>query len=132
MQYLLDTHCLIWFQENNFKIPERVVQQIQDTSNTILFVQISLFEIAIKQKIGKLPLFQAAISEVYEQAIKDNFTFQPLHNNHIEACEKVPLLPEHRDPFDRLLIATALDEKLIVLTADKNFSLYPQLIKVFW
>ena len=132
MQYLLDTHCLIWFQENNSKIPERVMQQIQDTSNTILFAQISLFEIAIKQKIGKLPLFQAAISEVYEQAIKDNFTFQPLHNNHIEAYEKVPLLPEHRDPFDRLLIATALDGKLIVLTADKNFSLYSQLIKVYW
>ncbi len=51
------------------------MQQIQDTSNTILFSQISLFEIAIKQKIGKLPLFQATISDVYEQAIKDNFTF---------------------------------------------------------
>ncbi len=75
MQYLLDTHCLIWFQENNSKIPERVMQQIQDISNTILFSQISLFEIAIKQKIGKLPLFQATISDVYEQAIKDNFTF---------------------------------------------------------
>ena len=49
MHYLLDTHCLIWFQENNSKIPERVMQQIQDTSNTILFSQISLFEIAIKQ-----------------------------------------------------------------------------------
>ncbi len=97
-----------------------------------MFSQISLFEIAIKQKIGKLPLFQATISEVYEQAIKDNFTFQPLHNNQIEAYEKVPLLQEHRDPFDRLLIATALEENLIVLTADKNFSLYPQLIKVFW
>ena len=58
------------------------MQQIQDTSNTILFAQISLFENAIKQNIGKLPLFQADISEVYEQAIKDNFTFQPLHNKH--------------------------------------------------
>ena len=129
---MLETHCLIWFQENNSKIPERVMQQIQDISNTILFSQISLFEIAIKQKIGKLPLFQATISEVYEQAIKDNFTFQPVHNNHIEAYGKVTLLQEHRDPFDRLLIATALEENLIVLTVDKSFSLYPQLIKVFW
>ncbi len=132
MNYLLDTHCLIWFQENNSKIPHPVMKEIQHPANIILFSQISLFEIAIKQKIGKLPLFQATIPEVYEQAIKDDFTFLPLHNNHIEAYKKVPLLQEHRDPFDRLLIATAHEDKLIVLTADRNFNLYPQLIKVIW
>lgn len=97
-----------------------------------MFSQISPFEIAIKQKTGKLPLFQATILEVCEQAIKDNFTFLPLGNNHVEAYEKVPLLQEHRDPFDRLLIATTHEDKLIVLTADKNFNLYPMLIEVLW
>jgi PIN domain nuclease of toxin-antitoxin system len=132
MKYLLDTHCLIWFQENSPKIPYHVLKQIEDRANIILFSQISLFEIAIKQKIGKLPLFEASILEVYEQALKDDFTFLPLKNNHIEAYKNVPLMQEHRDPFDRLLIATALEDKLTVLTADKNFHLYHSLIDASW
>ena len=59
MQYLLETHCLIWFQENNSQIPDAVMNEIQSPDNTIIFSQISLFEIAIKQKIGKLPSFQS-------------------------------------------------------------------------
>jgi PIN domain nuclease of toxin-antitoxin system len=108
------------------------MNEIQNPTNIIFFSQVSLFEIAIKQKIGKLPLFQVTISEVYEQAIKDELTFLHVHNNHIEAYENVPLLPEHRDPFDRLLIATAYQENLTILTADKNFDLYPEFIKVIW
>lgn len=132
MLYLLDTHCLIWFQENSPKIPAKVMNAIQNPINAIYFSQISLFEIAIKQKIGKLPLFEATISEVYAQAIKDNFTFLPFQNTHIEAYKKVPLFQEHRDPFDRLLIAAAQEENLIVITADKNFSLYVPQITVLW
>jgi PIN domain nuclease of toxin-antitoxin system len=88
MQYLLDTHCLIWFQENNPQVPEMVMRVIQNRVNTILFSQISLFEIAIKQKIGKLPMFEATISEVFEQGIRDNFTFLPFQNHHIEAYKR--------------------------------------------
>lgn len=77
-------------------------------------------------------MFEATILEVYEQAIKDDFTFLPLQNTHLEAYKKVPLLQEHRDPFDRLLIATAHEGKFRVLTADGNFKLYAQLIEVVW
>ena len=68
--FLLDTHTLIWFQENSPKIPGSIMGKIQDTTNIILFSQISLFEITIKQKVGKLPFFFATIEEVYNQAIK--------------------------------------------------------------
>lgn len=132
MQYLLDTHCLIWFQEANPKLPERIMQLLQDPENSILFSQISLFEIAIKQTIGKLPQFIATITDVYEQALKDDFRFLPIHNQHIEAYSSVPLLAEHRDPFDRLLISTSQVEGLTIITADKNFNLYADLIKVAW
>jgi PIN domain nuclease of toxin-antitoxin system len=73
--YLLDTHCLLWFQDNSPKIPKRVMSIIQDTGNKVLFSQISLFEIAIKQKIGKLPAFISNINDIYDQAIRDNFIF---------------------------------------------------------
>lgn len=66
MPYLLDTHMLIWFQEDNPKIPAPVMRLLQNKENRIFFSQVSLFEIAIKQTIGKLPQFTASINEVYE------------------------------------------------------------------
>ena len=132
MPYLLDTHMLIWFQEDNPKTPEGVMQLLQNRENSIFFSQVSLFEIAIKQTIGKLPLFTATIMDVYEQALKDDFIFLPIHNTHLAAYNNVPLLAEHRDPFDRLLIAMAHVEGLTMITADKNFGLYPDLVKVVW
>lgn len=74
-KFLLDTHCLIWFQEDNPKIPEDIMRIIQNAANIIFFSQLSLFEIAIKQKIGKLPAFQATAEEIYNQALNDGFTF---------------------------------------------------------
>ena len=69
--YILDTHCLIWFQENNPKIPKKVMNIIQDLNNTIYFSQISLLEISIKQSLGKLTHFDTSIEEIYNQALLD-------------------------------------------------------------
>lgn len=130
--YLLDTHCLIWFQENNNRISPRVMDIIQNPENTIFITQVSLFEIAIKQSIGKLPDFTANTDEIYHLAIKKDFIFIPIHNKHISAYKTIPFLEQHRDPFDRLILATAYEENMIVLTADKNFSLYPDLVTILW
>ena len=104
--FLLDTHCILWFQGNDSKLSNRVKEIIKNPGNTILFSQISLYEIAIKQKIGKLHDFKSDISEIYEQAIKDDFTFLPLQNSHLFCYKEIPLMIEHKDPFDRLLIPT--------------------------
>lgn len=82
---------------------------LKDPKNIILFSQISLFEIAIKQKIGKLPSFYATVEEVYKQAISDGFTFIPIHNHHIYRYGQIPFPDQHHDPFDRLLIAKAIE-----------------------
>lgn len=131
-RYLLDTHTLIWFQENNSKIPEQLMSVIQDPKNIILFSQISLFEIGIKLKIGKLPAFHATVEEIYHQAINDGFTFLAIQNQHIYNYNKIPLIENHRDPFDRLLIATALEENAVILSADEKLNLYSDLVRVIW
>jgi PIN domain nuclease of toxin-antitoxin system len=131
-RYLLDTHSLIWFQENNPKIPEQVMTSIRKPDNVILFGQISLFEISIKKKVGKLPAFYATVEEVYQQALNDGFTFLPIQNQHIYSYNKVRLIEDHRDPFDRLLIATAFEENAIILSADEKLSLYADLVTVYW
>lgn len=130
--YILDTHCLIWFQEDNPKIPSGVMERIQDPLNTVFFSQISLFEITIKQTIGKLPNFTADLHDVYHRAIADDFTYLPIKNQHLFNYKKIPLFSEHRDPFDRLLISTAYEENAVMLSADNNFNLYAGFIDVFW
>ncbi len=131
-KFLLDTHALIWYQGGSRKMPKKLIDNIRNKENLILFSQVSLIEIAVKQKIGKLPNFKASIEKIYEQALEDEFTFLNILNQHINGYKKVPLYNKHRDPFDRLLIATAFEEKLDVITIDKNFLLYPELIKVLW
>ena len=130
--YLIDTHCLIWFQDNNSKIPKRVMGILQNPQNTILFSQISLFEITIKQQIGKLSQFTATIEEIFNQALIDGFTFLPIDNRHLFQYNNIPLYEQHRDPFDRLLLATALSEKATLLSADANFNLYKKILEVVW
>jgi PIN domain nuclease of toxin-antitoxin system len=130
--YLLDTHALIWFQEDNSKMPTSIMDLIQNPDNTILFSQVSLFEITIKQKIGKLPAFYATIEEIYQQCIKDGFTFLNIQNQHIYNYNNITLLVDHRDPFDRLLIATASAEDLAIISSDEKLKLYPDVVKVIW
>lgn len=105
---------------------------LQAPANTILFSQISLFEITIKQKVGKLSQFVATIQEVFDQAKADGFTFLPISNNHLYHYNDIPLFEQHRDPFDRLLLATALVEKVSLLSADVNFNLYNESVTVIW
>lgn len=131
-RFLLDTSCLIWFQENNPKIPEAIMSIIRNPENEILFSQISLLEIAIKLKVGKLPNFTVSVKEVYLQALNDDFTFVPIKNQSIFSYQNVPLYDEHRDPFDRLLISTTMEESATLLSPDSKFQLYSSSIKTLW
>lgn len=130
--YLLDTHCLIWFQEDNPKITKEVMGIIQNPSNIIYLSQISLFEISIKQAIGKLPHFEITVEDIYKQALSDGFTFLPITNSSIFNYKNIPLLETHRDPFDRLLISSAIENDATLLSADEKFLLYPDMLKLFW
>ncbi len=84
------------------------------------------------QKIGKLPAFYASIEEIYQQGIKDGFTFLTIQNQHIYNYNNIALLEDHHDPFDRLLIATANVEDSAIISSDEKFMLYPDVVKVIW
>lgn len=130
--YLADTHCLLWFLDDHPNLPRSVLAEMQEPDNDIVFSQISLFEIAIKQKIGKLPDFTAELDAIYHQALRAGFRFLPIQNAHLFGYHKIPLFEQHRDPFDRLLLASAYQENLILLSADNHFALYEQWVQVFW
>jgi PIN domain nuclease of toxin-antitoxin system len=128
MSYLLDTQILIWFQLSDKKLKSHIYDLLAEKVNTVFVSQISLFEIAIKQKIGKLPELNIPISILIQLIREDDFTILPVHEKHIAAYDSIPLLNIHKDPFDRLLLATAFAENIPIISADENFPNYiPQI-----
>ena len=128
MVYLVDTQIVIWFLLFDDNLPPPIYDLLIDTNNSILVSQVSLFEIAIKQTIGKLPELDKTISELTTIITNDGFDILPLQNEHLAEYSTVPLLPNHKDPFDRLIIATAISEGLPIISADEKFSLYQNLV----
>ena len=126
MAYIVDTQIFIWSIISPNKLPDQVKELLQ--SNQVFVCHISLFEIAIKQKIGKLPQLRLSIDELIHQATIDNFSFLPITASHISSYDTVPLIESHKDPFDRLIIATAIAENLPIISADEKFQLYKKMI----
>ncbi len=129
MRLLLDTQMFIWHALKHPSLRAETRRMIDDPANTTFLSHISLFEIAIKQKIGKLPEFHLPTVQI-EQLAASRFSLLPITSAHIAAYERIPLLPQHRDPFDRLLLATALAEDMPIISADEHFPLYASLVSV--
>jgi PIN domain nuclease of toxin-antitoxin system len=87
-------------------------------------------EIAMKQSVGKLPSLTLSIEELIQQLISDRFIVLPISNLHIVTYASIPLHENHKDPFDRLLLATAFAEHIQIISADENFKLYTSQIQI--
>jgi PIN domain nuclease of toxin-antitoxin system len=125
MRLLLDTHTFIWYLTDNSRLSNQVIELINDENNQILLSIASLWEIAIKQSIGKLTLNQPLPFEVFitQQLNLNNFTLLNITVRDIAVISTLPL--HHRDPFDRILIAQAIMGNIPVLSADTIFDAYP-------
>lgn len=128
MDFIIDNQILIW----SIIAPHKLSSKVKDIleNNAIAVSQISLYEIAIKQKIGKLPELKLSISDLIKCLLKDDFEVLVLKNAHIEAYEEIQLVDDHRDPFDRLLLATSLSENIPIISADEKFKGYVSQIRL--
>ena len=124
MKYLIDTHILIWFQLNDARLRVDIHAILTNPDNKIFISDISLYEIAVKKKINKLPDFIATIEDIVLVAKQDKFHFLPIAHTHFLRYDSIPFFDYHKDPFDRLIIATALAENLTIISADQKFKLY--------
>jgi len=121
MNYLLDTHTALWLFEGNEKLPRRVQDIIIDVENKIYISIVSAWEVAIKVSLNKLHFIGGA--GLFLSAIEaNNINLLGVKGDYVKTVESLPFI--HRDPFDRLLISTALAENLSIITIDENVRKY--------
>jgi len=117
---LLDTHALIWFVSNDPNLPGSTRDKIESADDVFLSIA-SLWEMAIKLNIGKLPL-QGNFEDIEPQLIAASITILPLTFADTVQFRYLPL--HHRDPFDRILVAQAINHSLVLVSRDVAFDAY--------
>ncbi|MBC5801265.1 MAG: type II toxin-antitoxin system VapC family toxin [Candidatus Eremiobacteraeota bacterium] len=120
---LLDTHVWLWWTYGSKeRLPENVRSRIAQRDERVMVSMASLWEIAIKSRLGKIAFPRPPATYALKQMKRQRFELLGIRIAHVDAIASMPL--HHRDPFDRLLIAQAQVEGLTLLTADAAFELY--------
>lgn len=127
MRLLLDTQLAFWWQTGHPRLPEEARALVENSVEPVYVSRVSLWEMAIKASIGKLrvdlPVFAAQVGVI-------GFSWLPIENEHVLYVAKLPLFDDHKDPFDRLLVAQSLSEPLILLTTDVKLARYGGVVRV--
>lgn len=123
MNLLLDSHAFLWFIDGSAKLSPKARELIEDQENAKLVSVASLWEIGIKISLGRLTLAQPFEELIPRQIELNGFALLPLRIAHIAKVISLPF--HHRDPFDRILLAQCMVEKLSVVSVDTAFDKYP-------
>ncbi|MBQ3921983.1 MAG: type II toxin-antitoxin system VapC family toxin [Spirochaetales bacterium] len=118
--YLLDTHTLIWYLTSDAQLSKKALNAITSLSD-VYISSVSLWEIAIKKSINKLDV-DVDLADIVIECNKQDINILQLELPHYENVQKLPFF--HKDPFDRMIIAQAQAENLIVITRDEKIPLY--------
>ncbi|OGU15961.1 MAG: twitching motility protein PilT [Geobacteraceae bacterium GWC2_53_11] len=121
MKLLLDTHILLWSAGQPEKLSEQARTLLLDPSNILYFSAASMWEIVIKRGLGRDD-FKVDPLRLLKQLVINGYEEVAVSSDHALAVEILP--PLHKDPFDRILIAQARTEGMVLLTADSHISLY--------
>ena len=122
MRLLLDAHTLLWFQADDPRLSPTAKAALEDPANERWLSPASLWEIALKNRLGRLPL-PAPFGTLYPSTlIADDIHLLPIEPQHIEPLTTLPF--HHKDPFDRLIAATVLVEPMHVVSIDAVLDLY--------
>ncbi|MGN6271726.1 MAG: type II toxin-antitoxin system VapC family toxin [Protaetiibacter sp.] len=116
---LLDTQHFLWWQEANPRIAPQTIARIERATQVFVSAMTAV-EIAVKVSIGKLRVPDTPFQEAITSA---GFTSLPFAVHHAEVLRILPL--HHRDPFDRMLVAQAIADGLVLVTSDATLSTYP-------
>lgn len=122
MKILIDTHVFIWWTGYPQKLSSLVSNLLINPNNEPILSIVSIWEMQIKLSLGRLSL-NRALPELVNHEIKQNrIILLPIQLEHIYTLHNLPL--HHRDPFDRLLIAQSIFEKINMISIDQKFDIY--------
>ena len=122
MKILLDTHAFLWAISENFKFSKNAKQAYLDSENELFFSAVSYWEIGIKISIGKLELASDWKKIIDKEMVNNGIKWLDLKKEHVQGI--INLEFHHRDPFDRMLIAQAQYEQLVIMTVDRHIGKY--------
>lgn len=123
MKYLLDTHYLIWALTDTKKISKKIVTVLTDPENEIIVSAVSFWEISLKSSLGKLTLKGFAPEDLPTACLQTGFTILPISADDAGKYHHL-VAGHHRDPFDRMLIWQAINNKCTLISADKTIRKY--------
>ncbi len=127
-RYLMDTHCWLWANLQPESLSSAVNDIITDTENEVIVSVISAWEISIKHRLGKLKLPSEPVEYIPSRLAINQVSVLPIRLAHTLRVSQLPL--HHNDPFDRLIIATAQTEGLVIITIDEQIMQYD--VKTIW
>ena len=132
MRYLLDTHVFLWKVANSERIPAKVLAETENPDNEIFISAVSLWEIAIKTRIGKMDLDGVSPDELIPLAGEMGISTLSLIPT--EAITYVKLQEStHNDPFDRMLIWQAIQRDMTIVSRDPEFQRFKaDGLKLLW
>ena len=128
MNILLDTHAFLWLRTAPDKIPSRLLSAYDDLDNEFFLSIASVWEIQIKQQLGKLELDLSLPELIKEQRLNNGLQLLAIETEHIFALSSLPF--HHKDPFDRLILVQSQIESLKLASADTAFTAYG--VELFW
>lgn len=123
---LIDTHTLIWFMFDDSQLSEVALSKIKSEDKVYVSVA-SLWEIAIKQSLGKLKITNS-IQDITDKCAEADILILPLEPKHLDYIKELPDI--HRDPFDRLIISQVVTEGMTLITKDNTIPQYD--VKTLW
>lgn len=123
---LLDTHLLLWAAFEPSKLSPKATKVLQSRAEPLLFSLASLWEVAIKTSLGR-PGFSVDPALLHRGLLAEGLVELPIQAAHIARVASLPWV--HRDPFDRLLVAQAAEEKLTLLTVDATLKRYGRFVR---
>jgi PIN domain nuclease of toxin-antitoxin system len=122
VRFLIDTHCWLWLQASPERLSPDVVSSLESPANDLILSAASSWEIAIKYALGRLPLPEPPSRYVPSRMAASGTRGLAVEHAHTLRVAELPA--HHRDPFDRLLVAQAQVERLILVTVDRQFEPY--------
>ena len=122
VKFLFDTHCWLWLQTDRARFAAKLLETLADPTSRRYLSAASVWEIAIKYALGRLPLPEPPAVYVPERIRLNQIQVLPI--THLHALATVTLPQHHRDPFDRMLVAQAQVENATLITADAALEPY--------